>query len=109
MSYFGKNAVQSWVEFNGSTDSVRASHNISSISDTGVSEYDINFSTNFADADYVVFGSTVGNNAGGYHSYICSNGSTKSASAAPVRFRHAEQHNNAGEMPYIGIAFVGNQ
>ena len=108
MSYFGKNAVQAWVEFDGASDAVRESHNISSISDQGTSEYDINFSTNFADADYVVFGSTVGG-GGGYHSYVCSDGSAKSAGTAPIRIRHAESHANAGEVSHLGIAFVGNQ
>tara|TARA_Y100001973_G_scaffold63383_1_gene92740 strand:+ start:3550 stop:3876 length:327 start_codon:yes stop_codon:yes gene_type:complete len=108
MAYYGKNAVQAWVEFNGSTDAIRESHNISSISDQGTSDYDINFTTNFADANYVVFGSTVGGD-GGYHSYICSDGSDKSVGTAPVRLRHAENHANAGETDHLGIAFVGNQ
>ena len=108
MAYYGKNAVQAWVEFHGATDVIRESWNISSISDQGTSEYDINFTTSFADANYVVFGSTVGGD-NGYHSYICSDGTSKSAGTAPVRLRHAENHNNAGEVSHLGIAFVGNQ
>tara|TARA_R100000773_G_C4139108_1_gene66370 strand:+ start:76 stop:408 length:333 start_codon:yes stop_codon:yes gene_type:complete len=107
MAIFGDGSVGAWVEFNGSSDAIRRSYNISSISDQGTSEYDINFTTSFVDGSYVVFGSTVGGD-GGYHSYVCSDGSDKSAGTAPVRLRHAENHANAGETDHLGIAFIGD-
>ena len=99
--------IKAWVEFHGRDDTIRESFNISSISDEGTSDYDINFTTAFSNANYVVFGSTVGGD-GGYHSYICSDGSDKTAGTAPVRLRHAESHGNASETDHLGIAFIGN-
>ena len=107
MAYYGDGSVAAWVEFHGRDDTINRSYNISSISDEGTSEYNINFTTSFVDGDYVVFGSTVGGD-GGYHSYVCSDGTDKSAGTAPVRIRHAENHNNAGETDHLGIGFIGD-
>ena len=108
MAYYGKNAVQAWVEFHGATDAIRESYNISTIVDNGTSEYNISFTTPFANANYVVFGSTVGGD-GGYHSYVSSNGTDKTAGTASLRIRHAENHSNAQEVDHLGIAFIGVQ
>jgi hypothetical protein len=50
--------AKAWVNFNGTgTVAIRASGNVSSITDNGTGTYTINFSTSFADANYsVVFG-----------------------------------------------------
>ena len=54
-----QSAAKSWVHFNGSgTVSIRGSLNVSSITDDGTGQYDINFSTNFADTNYA---SLIGN------------------------------------------------
>ena len=99
--------IKAWVEFNGQSDAINESFNVSSISDEGTSDYDVNFTTPFSNANYVVFGSTVGGD-GGYHSYVCSDGSDKTAGTAPCRFRHAESHAIASEVDQLGIAFIGN-
>ena len=106
-SQIASGRIRAWVEFNGSTDAIRESFNISSISDEGTSEYDINFSTPFSNADYVVFGSTVGGN-GGYHSCITSDGTDKTAGTAPIRIRHIEEHVNASKVDALGVAFIGS-
>lgn len=44
---------RTWVNFNGTgTLAIRASGNVSSITDTGVGQYTVNFATSFADANY---------------------------------------------------------
>jgi hypothetical protein len=44
-----------WVNFNGvGTVAIRASYNVSSITDNGVGDYTVNFTTAFADANYSV-------------------------------------------------------
>lgn len=49
----GGNAVKAWVNFNGTgTVAIRASFNVSSITDNGVGNYTINFATAMADANY---------------------------------------------------------
>lgn len=46
-----------WVNFNGTgTLSVRASNNVSSVTDNGTGDYTVNFSTAMADANYAVGG-----------------------------------------------------
>ena len=48
-----KNAVQAWVNFNGTgTVAIRASYNVSSITDNGTGQYTVNFTTAMVDANY---------------------------------------------------------
>lgn len=49
----GGNAVKAWVNFNGTgTVAIRASYNVTSITDRGTGQYTINFTTALADANY---------------------------------------------------------
>jgi hypothetical protein len=49
----GGNAVKAWVNFNGTgTVAIRASYNVSSITDNGTGDYTINFTTALSDATY---------------------------------------------------------
>lgn len=53
----GGNAVKAWVNFNGTgTVAIRASYNVSSITDNGVGDYTVNFATALVDANYAVVG-----------------------------------------------------
>jgi hypothetical protein len=46
---------KAWVNFNGTgTVAIRASYNVSSITDNGVGDYTVNFTTALADANYSV-------------------------------------------------------
>ena len=50
--------AKAWVNFNGTgTVAIRASGNVSSITDAGVGDYQVNFTTALADANYSVSGS----------------------------------------------------
>jgi hypothetical protein len=49
------NGVKAWVNFNGiGTVAIRASYNVSSITDNGVGDYTVNFTTALADVNYAV-------------------------------------------------------
>lgn len=51
----GGNAVKAWVNFNGTgTVAIRASFNVSSITDNGTGDYTVNFTNALADANYSV-------------------------------------------------------
>jgi hypothetical protein len=51
---------RAWVNFNGTgTVAIRASYNVSSITDNGTGDYTVNFATALADANYSMAGSTV--------------------------------------------------
>jgi hypothetical protein len=46
---------KAWVNFNGTgTVAIRASYNVSSITDNGTGDYTVNFTTAMADANYIV-------------------------------------------------------
>jgi hypothetical protein len=61
--YFG---VRAWVNFNGTgTVAARASGNVSSITDNGVGDYTINFTTVLPDGNYAVVSTGVTNPVGG--------------------------------------------
>jgi hypothetical protein len=75
---------KAWVNFNGTgTVAIRASYNVSSITDNGVGLYTLNFTTAMPDANYIVTGSTVGNalNEGQFVSGA-NNSSSQSTSSA---------------------------
>lgn len=59
--------VRAWVNFNGTgTVAIRASGNVSSITDNGIGDYTVNFTTAMPDANYAVgLGGSVGS-AGGF-------------------------------------------
>lgn len=49
--------AKAWVNFNGTgTVAIRASFNVSSITDNGTGDYTVNFTTGMADANYAVAG-----------------------------------------------------
>jgi hypothetical protein len=49
----GSQAVRAWVNFNGTgTVAIRASFNVSSITDNGTGDYTVNFTTAMPDANY---------------------------------------------------------
>ena len=55
---------KAWVNFNGSTASIRASYNVSSVTKNGTGDYTINFTTALTDANYAVVGTSGGNTGG---------------------------------------------
>ena len=53
----GGNAVKAWVNFNGTgIVAIRASYNVTSITDNGTGDYTVNFTTAMPDANYAVSG-----------------------------------------------------
>ena len=59
---------RAWVNFNGTgTVAIRASGNVSSITDNGTANYTVNFTTAMPDANYSIEGSAAGPGAGAAH------------------------------------------
>ena len=55
MAYFGDNAAEAWVNFHGTgTVAIRDSYNVSSITDHGTGDYDVNFSITFSNSNYAI-------------------------------------------------------
>ena len=66
--------AQAWVNFDGTTNTggncdVRASYNVSSVTDNGTGDYSVNFTTAMVDANYVVVGSS-SSTAGDYRTLV---------------------------------------
>jgi hypothetical protein len=57
--------ARAWVNFNGTTSpiNIRASYNVSSITDNGVGNYTVNFTNAFADTNYAWCGNWGSNSA----------------------------------------------
>ena len=56
---------RAWVNFDGTgTVAIRASFNVSSITDNGTGDYTVNFTTALPDANYAVLGSAIYLNSG---------------------------------------------
>jgi hypothetical protein len=57
---------RAWVNFNGTgTVAIRASFNVSSITDNGTGDYTINFTNAFADANYAITATGTGSGGSG--------------------------------------------
>jgi hypothetical protein len=53
-------SAKAWVNFNGTgTVSIRASFNVSSITDNGTGDYTVNFTNAFSDTNYVITGTAM--------------------------------------------------
>lgn len=72
---------KAWVNFNGTgTVAINASYNVSSITDNGVGDYTINFTTAMGDAFYAVSGSA--QNTGGNGAAVCIKDATSPTTTA---------------------------
>ncbi len=96
-------ACRAWVNFNGTgTVAIRASGNVSSITDNGTGEYTINFTTALPDANYcALVGAATDNTA--YTAMISSASaggaaSVKTASALQIRFRAGSTFADAADL-----------
>lgn len=94
--------IKAWVQFNGiGTVSIRASFNVSSITDNAVGKYTINFTNSLTDANYSTVGMTQEDTGGGAR--IISGVGTPTASARPVNTTNAL--GNDQDHLYSNLAF----
>ena len=81
----GGNAVKAWVNFNGTgTVAIRASYNVSSITDNGTGDYTVNFANAMPDTSYACV-VTVQQGASGNAGIVAGELSTRTASAIQIR------------------------
>jgi hypothetical protein len=91
---------RAWVTFNGTgTVAIRASGNVSSITDNSVGDYTVNFATAMPDSNYSVGGSVVGNSA--FYGVLTSNTVAPTTGSVQVRTHHLD--NFAGDMNYVHV------
>ena len=91
--------AKAYVNFNGTgTVAIRASYNVSSITDNGTGDYTVNFTSALADANYAE-ASALGDSAFG--------GSTSTVSklASSFRFYSHDMSNSYRDSSYISVSF----
>ena len=76
--------AKAWVNFNGTgTVAIRAAGNVSSITDNGVGDYTVNFTTAMVDTNYSI-SMTIGGTASAYMSRDFSDGTARTTSSIRV-------------------------
>lgn len=96
----GGNAVKAWVNFNGTgTVAIRASYNVSSITDNGVGQYTVNMASALNDVNYSMIGSC--GNASNNTTIFSSPGSAPTTSAFQV-LTMAQSGANT-DYPYVSV------
>lgn len=93
---------RAWVNFNGTgTVAIRASGNVSSITDNGVGDYTVNFTTAMSDANYSVTGTSCERSAAASWFYL----STQLAGFAAGSIRvGSRDYNSPQDGQFIGVA-----
>jgi hypothetical protein len=95
--------AKAWVNFNGTgTVAIRASFNVSSITDNGTGSYTINFLTNLSNALYCVNASAARNAAN--ECAICGPSGTGTYSTAAVQIRVQADSGAAEDSPIVGVS-----
>lgn len=76
-------SAKAWVNFNGTgTVAIRASGNVSSITDNGVGDYTVNFTNAMPDANYAVTGTAGVGATTSFNSVIVGNGTASMATGS---------------------------
>ena len=97
--------ARAWVNFDGTgTPAIRASGNVTSITDNGTGDYTVNFTTAMPDANYAASGFCVDNTGSGTNgSIVCgARGTTPTASA----FRFTTKFNQDAGLTDVNIITV---
>ena len=98
--------AKAWINFNGQgTPSIRDSFNVSSLTDVDTAKYHVNFSTNFANANYCTVGLGRADVNGGARIVV--------GFGTPLTSRYTLQtrnvSNNSEEIEEVNAAFFGDQ
>jgi hypothetical protein len=96
--------AKAWVNFNGTgTVAIRASFNVSSITDNGTGNYTVNFTTAMPDANYSAIGSTQGSGIAGLPVISANQDNTQSATATKI-YTTTTTASSPTDLPYIAVA-----
>lgn len=107
MATVAAGTAKAWVNFNGTgTVAIRASFNVSSITDNNVGDYTINFTTAMPDANYVLAGDAAWNQSNIFAGVLTTTiDSTRTASAIRVRSENISGNGqNPSDSPFVCIA-----
>lgn len=97
-------AARAWVNFNGTgTVAIRASGNVSSITDNGTGTYTVNFTTAMPDANYVVSGAI--GQTGGANAVFFAGWATQPITASAYQIRSTSYTAADADAQYVFAAF----
>ena len=99
-------ACRAWVNFNGTVTfgmAIRASGNVSSITDNGTGDYTVNFTTGMEDANYAMSGSGEDTDGAGDVTIGRPNGGTKTTTAC--RIKTVTSGANVDDYPSVEVMF----
>jgi len=105
----GINDAKAWVNFNGSgTPAIRASFNVSSITDNGTGDFTINFTNALADANYAIssYGTQTSGASANYAYGLYSTGTTSITNITTSSFRFKTGWfggTQLEDLPYIAV------
>jgi hypothetical protein len=95
--------AKAWVNFNGTgTVAIRASYNVSSITDNGVGDYTVNFATALADASYAWSASAqalAANNV-----WVVGNPNSVSPTSAALRIKVAQANFANVDVDFVDVS-----
>jgi len=101
-----------WVNFNGtSTVAIRASENVSSITDNGTGDYSANFAVAMANINYSVStsGSSHISTHSGYTAYLYGSTNINPLSTGSVRVQCIRHDATFRDLPIVTITILGGQ
>ena len=99
-------SCRAWVNFNGTgTVAIRASGNVTSITDNGVGTYTVNLTTAMPDANYAVFGTTINDGQMGVQIRGAYNGSPTTYTTSAVAI-NTTQANTFYDCSIINISIL---
>ena len=103
----GQYAAKAWVNFNGTgTVAIRASGNVSSLTDLSAGNYTVNFSNNFNAADYAFSGLMGVGAAGGNYYFLTVFNSAPAVGAFSVRV--SDQTGGQADVAFNSSSFHGD-
>jgi hypothetical protein len=96
---------RAWVNFNGTgTVAIRASGNVSSITDNGTGNYTVNFTTAMPDADYSLSGASADNNGGTTPTIVWLRNQAVAPTTTAVRIGTRGTQNSDFDSAFVNVA-----
>jgi hypothetical protein len=97
---------RAWVNFNGTgAVAIRASFNVTSVSDNGVGDYTVNFTNSLSDADYAVTGTSTDSTPSGTSPLtLCENTFAQTRTASAIRVVTALYSAGKADSAYVNVA-----
>jgi hypothetical protein len=96
-------ACRAWVNFNGiGTVAIRASGNVSSITDNGTGDYTLNFTTAMPDTDYAVTGTSGNGDTGSFR--VIATAQAQAPTTSTTRILITNLSASAVDPTYVSVA-----